>query len=189
MVKLYYTHVYPHLIGAISIWGSQSSTKQYLLPLIRTHKKIIRIVCNARPKTHTAPLMNKLEILSLTNLYTLRVCAEMHPFVHPDDTKPDVKRPHNDHHYIAVTNVHTHGTRYAKGHIFSPNNNKYSKTQAPKHTSAHFTEQHSDIWNSIPGHLRNTTSLRVFKKDLKKTLLTKQIQEHNALMTHGHHLI
>jgi hypothetical protein len=188
MVKLYYTHVYPHLIGAISIWGSQNNAKQYLKPLITTHKKIVRIVCNVRPRTHTAPLMNKLDILTLTNLYTLRVCTEMHPFIHPDDTKPEIKRPHNDHNYIAITNIHTHGTRYAKGHIFSPNTNKYSKTQAPKYTSAHFTERHSEIWNSLPGHLRNTASLHVFKKELKQQLLTEQIQEHNASMTHGHHL-
>jgi len=188
MVKLYYTHVFPHLIGAISIWGSQDNAKRYLQPLIRTHKKIIRIVCNVRPRTHTAPIMNKLGILNLTNLYTLRVCAEMHPFVHPDNTKI-INRPQNDHQYIAVTDVHAHGTRFAKrGQIFSPNNYKYLKTRQPRHTSAHLAEQHSTVWNSLSEHLRNTTSLHVFKKELKLALLKEQIHKFNTSMTHGHHL-
>lgn len=188
MVQLYYTHVYPHLIGAISIWGTQDGAKLYMKPLIRTHKKIIRIVCNVQPRTSTAPLMNKLGILNLQSLYTLRVCAEMHPFVHPDPKKPNINRPQHEHTYIAVTNIHAHNTRYAKGHIFSPNTNKYSKTRAPKHTAAHLTEKHSEVWNALSDSLRDITSLNTFKKELKKTLLAAQAQEHQKTMNHGHHL-
>ena len=40
----YFTHVYSHLIGNISIWGTADSKKTYIQPLIRTQKKIIRLI-------------------------------------------------------------------------------------------------------------------------------------------------
>ena len=160
MRNLYYTHVYPHLIGSISIWGTSQSNKEYMIPLIRTQKKIIRIVCKKPPRTPTAPLMQQLKILNLPNLYVLRVCAEMHPHVHP--SKQDTNRPQNDHVYVAVTDIHGHETRYSKGHIFSPNKNN------------HFTQRHIQEWNKLPPILRNTKSLPTFKKELKIHLLEEQ---------------
>ena len=188
MRGLYFTHVYPHLIGAISIWGTQDEAKQYLLPLVRTHKKIIRIMCNMPPRTHTAPLMHKLEILNLYYLYTMRVCAEMHPFVHIDTTQR-INRPQHDHTYVAITDIHYHQTRYAKGHMYSPNVNthQHSKTKQPN-TIAHFTSKHNEIWNTLPDNLRSTTSLTIFKKQLNMYLLKEQQREYTLSMTHGHHL-
>jgi hypothetical protein len=182
MRGLYFTHVYPHLIGAISIWGTQDEAKQYILPLVRTQKKIIRIMCNMPPRTHTAPLMHKLEILNL------RVCAEMHPFVHIDTTK-HINRPQHDHTYVPITDIHNHQTRYAKGHMYSPNVNthKWSTTRQPN-TIAHLTTKHNQIWNTLPSNLRSTTSLAIFKKQLKTYLLIEQQTEHTLRMTHGHHL-
>ena len=37
----YFTHVYPYLIGNISIWGTDNQNKTYIQPLIRLHKRII----------------------------------------------------------------------------------------------------------------------------------------------------
>lgn len=187
MTKLYYTHVYPHLIGAISVWGSQDKTKEYLQPLIRTHKKIIRIINNVPPRTPTAPLMQKLGILNLASLFTLRVCAEMHPYIYPPAEKP-LNRPHHNHTYIAITDIHMHDTRYSAGHIFSPNTNKYSKTKQPKHTSAHYTQIHTDVWNKLPANLRSTKSLTVFKHSLKKYLLEEQAHKLTQERQQGHHL-
>jgi hypothetical protein len=39
MKQLYFTHVYPHLIYAISIWGTNNEKSSYLQPLIRTRRK------------------------------------------------------------------------------------------------------------------------------------------------------
>ena len=187
MTKLYYTHVYPHLIGAISIWGSQDKTKDYLQPLIRTHKKIIRILHNVPPRTTTAPLMLKLGILDITRLYTLRVCAEMHPYIYPND-KEQQSRPHHNHTYITITDVHSHGTRYSANHIFAPNTYKYSKTKQPKHTSAYLTQLHIGVWNGIPTDIRSIKSLAIFKLQLKKHLLEEQARQLTFERQQGHHL-
>ena len=187
MTRLYYTHVYPHLIGAISIWGSQNKAKEHLRPLTRTHKKIIRILHNVPPRTPTAPLMQKLGILHLASLYTLRVCAEMHPYIYPVKEQQQ-SGPHHNHNYITVTEVHSHRTRYAAGHIFSPNAFKYSKTKQPKHASAYITQQHTDVWNGIPTEIRTIKSLAIFKQQLKKHLLTEQANQLILERQQGHHL-
>ena len=187
MLDLYYRDVYPHLIGAISIWGSQNDTKEYLQPLIRTHKKIIRILHRAPPRAPTAPLMLQLSILSLASLFTHRVCAEMHPYIHPSTDKP-LQRPHHNHTYITITNVHSHGTRYSANHLFAPNSHKYSKTTPPICESTHHAQIHIDIWNALPDTIKNITSLPTFKKQLKKHLLEEQQNKLNSERQQGHHL-
>jgi hypothetical protein len=110
MRQLYYMHAYPHLIGAIAIWGSDDEKKTYLQPLIRVQKKLIRIIKRLPPRTHTKPLMKELKILNITNLYTLRVCLEMHPYIHREI---EHNRPEHNHQYLLTEHIHDHATRQA----------------------------------------------------------------------------
>ena len=172
MKQLYYSHAYPHLIGTITIWGTEDPTKTYIQPLIRTQKKIIRIIMNLPPRTHTKPLMQDLHILNMTNLYILRVCTEMHPFIHTTDQN---NRPEHDHKYIWTVEIHEHKTRYTQQqHHYIPNPYQYSKEKEPKHTAAVFTRRYTEIWNTLPLELRTNRNLFSFKKKLKKYLLEKQ---------------
>jgi hypothetical protein len=189
MIRLYYTFVYPHLIGAISVWGTSDSTAQYMQPLRTTHKKIVRIVCNQPPRTHTMPLMNKHGILGLEKLYILRVSTEIHPYIHPNAAKPSIDRPQNDHQYVIITDVHAHGTRYSKNNMFIPNTNKYSKTQEPTHTSTHYAQIHTSIWNKLPTDINSIKCLTTFKTQLKLHLLETQRTAYQALLTQGYHQI
>ena len=83
MKQLYYSFIYPHLIYTLPIWGTHISNKIYIQPLHRTHKKIIRLICNKPPQTHTKPLMKQLGILNIFNLYIYRTSIDMHPIIHP----------------------------------------------------------------------------------------------------------
>ena len=159
----YYTHIYPHLILQISIWGTNDSSKTYIQPLIKAQKKILRLITNQSPKTHTKPIMKALSILSITSLYTLRVCAEMHPFIHP---KKQLNRPEHNHNYTQTSSVHNHATRLAK-----------QNHQFINYSTEHLTKQYAKTWNSIPAQLRNITSASTFKTQLKTHLL-KQQQKH-----------
>ena len=115
----YFTHIFPHLIGNISIWGTPDHKKVYIQPLIRTQKKIIRLITNTPPRTHTKPLMTKLRILSVINLYTLRVASETHPFIHPP--KP-LNRPDHNHEYLTPAHIHDYPTRHSQQrHLYIPN--------------------------------------------------------------------
>jgi hypothetical protein len=165
----YYTHVYPHLIGAISVWGTADPKKQYMRPLVLTQKKIIRLICNLPPCTHTKPLMKDLKILDMNNLYRLRVCIEMHPFIH--HTK-QLNRPTHDHKYIFTAQIHDYPTRYAQQHhAYIPNQNQKGKG---KMTMAFLTTEYSHTWNKIPQRIRDILAISIFKKELRKHLLQEQ---------------
>jgi hypothetical protein len=172
MRELYFTHAYPHLIGAITIWGTENDKKTYIQPLIRTQKKLIRLIKNLPPRTHTKPLMTELKILKLTNLYILRVCVEMHPFIHPPTL---TNRPEHIHNYLWTAQIHDYPTRYSRQkHHFIPNPYKYSKTKQPKYTMNYLTRQYTKIWNTLPLEIRNTSTLTTFTKLLKTYLLHQQ---------------
>ena len=123
MLSLYYSQVFPHLIYGITLWGSDNPQKTYLQPLIRTQKKIIRLIQNVPPRTHTKPIMQKLQILNIPKLVVLRVCVEMHP-VHrttqqtkpctlvplhnPDPRTQDSTQHSNTSTFLTHTNIHEH---------------------------------------------------------------------------------
>ena len=174
LLNLYYTHAYPHLIGAITIWGTHDAKKEYMQPLIRMQKKIIRLISSKPPRTHTKPLFSKMKLLNITNLYTLTTCLQMHPHIY---TKSQVNRPEHIHHYLHSSQIHEYPTRYSQQqHHYIPNSNthRYSKTRTPAHTLNKLTEQYSAIWNSIPLSIRQLQLLSPFKLALKDHLLRQQ---------------
>ena len=176
MLNLYNSQILPHLMYAVTIWGSSTLNKTYLQPLFRTQKKIVRLIKNAPPRTHTRPLFNELQILNIYNLYKLRVCVEMHPFIYP---QAQLNRPDNIHNYRHIAQVHEHNTRHAaKRHLQIPNPFQYSTTRTPTHTMDTLTRDYSHIWNSMPLSIRNTQSLQNFKTQLKAHLLEVQGNEH-----------
>ena len=166
MRELYFTHIFPLLIGSIAVWGTDDNKRVYIQPLIRTQKRIIRLIA------HTDPIMSKLNILNITNLYTLRVSIEMHPFIYP---RTPLNRPEHNNTYIYATHIHEHKTRYStKRHQFIPNTNKYSKIVRPYHTIDHYTTIYATVWNKLPEGIRTISELDDFKRKLRKHLMNKQ---------------
>ena len=179
MKRLYDTHVYPHLIYAIPIWGTDRKKAVYLQPLIVAHKRLVRTIRNVPARAHTKPIMTELDILTVPNLYTLRVCAEMHPFIHteapqhqqnrsqpkkrPEQKTEPMNRPQHVHHYVRTTDVHKHMTRRARKaemHLARSNNI--------------ITQRYADVWNALPSQIREIKSRNTFKTVLKAHLMEKQ---------------
>lgn len=173
MVQQYYANAYPHLISNITIWGTASTTPMYIRPLIRTQKRIIRLIANTTPRAHTKPIMNKLQILPITDLYTLQTCAEMHPHIY----KTELNRPTNIHKYTPATHIHEHNTRYASdGKHYIPAHQHHYHTASPEKASKHqMTHDYSKTWNKIPQEIRQIQSLPAFKRALKLHLLNKNL--------------
>lgn len=173
LIRYYYSHIYPHLLYAITIWGNNNTSKQYLQPLHRTHKKIIRIIFKQSHRAHTTPLMHQHNILNIYNIYTLQTAMETHTFIHP---QKKLNRPHNNHNYIKTWDIHKHATRFSiHQSLHIPNPLNYSQTKQNKYTLEHSTHIASHIWNSLPATLRKETTRNIFKKNLKKYLLNNQI--------------
>jgi hypothetical protein len=171
MKHIYYMHAFPHLIGAITVWGTNDRTKTYIDPIIKAQKKILRIIKNLPPRSHTKPIMTELKILNVFNLYILRVCLEMHPFIYP--TK-QTHRPEHDHNYISATQIHEYPTRYAQQlHQHIPNKYRYTKTTNSPNME-NYTKINSNIWNTLPQQLKENRSLSSFKKALRTYLQEQQ---------------
>jgi hypothetical protein len=175
MKKLYDTHVYPHLIYALPVWGTDKERAGYLKPLTLMHKRFVRLVRNVQIRAHTKPIMEELEILTLQNLYTLRVCSEMHPFIHPrqqvrtaSGTRthiPPPNRPKHIHHYPKTSESHRHATRGADAshqHLAEDNGH------------GHYAQRYAAIWNKLPPHLRSISGHKEFTGTLKAYLLANQ---------------
>jgi hypothetical protein len=175
MIGLYKSEVFPHFLYATTIWGSAQPNKTYLQPLYRTQKKIIRLIKNLSPRTHTKPLFAELKILNIYNIFRLRVCSEMHPFIYP---LAELSRPDNVHNYSYASHIHEHKTRYAtQRHIQIPNPFQYSRTRAPTHTMDPITREFAEQWNTIPVEIRQITSLTIFKQRLRHYLQETQDKE------------
>merc|ERR1711966_443089 len=167
MKDLYYMHVYPHLLGSIAIWGTDNPNREYIKSLVRTQKKIVRLIMNLPPRTHTKPLMAKLCILNVINLYTFRVCVEMHPYIH--QTK-HINRPEHNHHYIQTDLVHDYPTRH------SMTSNRFMARTTP-----YLTREYTRIWNTLTLELKQCSSIESFKTALKKFYLRNRA--HNSRTT------
>ena len=167
---LYFMHAYPHLISNISIWGTADKKKQYIKPLVTLQKKIIRLIFNCPPRTHTAPLMQELKVLNLYNLYTYRVSIEVHRFRHPTPSS-NTNRPQHNHVYTPVSQNHPHKTRYAQQqHLYNPSTARIKRNPA---SSSYINQRNTAVWNNLPATIANIRSLSNFKAILKTYLLAQ----------------
>jgi hypothetical protein len=113
--------------------------------------------------------MKELKLLNLYNLYTLRVCVEMHPHIYPTEPK---NRPQHDHEYIWTAQIHDYPTRHSlQQHQYIPNSHT---TKEPAHITEYLTRQYSAVWNTLPLAIRQEQCLPKFKLDLQAHLQTEQ---------------
>ena len=117
--------------------------------------------------------MAELKILDIQNLYTHRVCMQLHSFVHPSK---QLNRPQHNNRPLWTAELHEYPTRYSlQGHQYVPKPSAYrlSKKKAT-HTTSHFATKHWTVWNSIPERIRTERRRNVFKRALKEHLLRRQ---------------
>jgi len=186
MKQQYYSFIYPQLIYAITIWGHEKSNKEYLQKLHRTHKKIVRLMLNKPPRTHTQPLMHQYKIMNIFYLYIYRISVEMHPFIHPPEE--EINRPQHNHHYLTNPHHNPMRTRLAnhpyKQTLYIPNPYSYSKTYQPKHILHLSAAKHSAIWNCLRKDIQEEKNIKTFKRVLACFLLNDQNKnEHDKTKT------
>lgn len=164
MLQLYNSFIYPNFISNITIWGTDDTSKTYIMPLVTFQKSIVRLIKNVPPRAHTKPIMTELKILNIYNLYTLRVCLEVHSHLHP---KAVLNRPSHDHKYTRTSSVHHHRTRQSeRNHLYVQNAENYPKPN--------LTTTYTNVYNKVPPELQTIVSHRLFKQALKQYLQSKQ---------------
>ncbi len=150
LVTLYNSLIMPYFTYCIIIWGNTYST--YLHRLHTCQKKIIRIITFSEFNAHTRPLLIKLKILNIYQLYEYFVGMFVYKSLHY--MLPEMFRNFFIHN---KTSRKTLDLR--PGFCTSKTSEFQMKVTGPK------------IWNTISEKTRLSISLTSFKKRFKKELI------------------
>ena len=80
LLTLYYSFIYPYMLYCIEIWGSAS--KECLMSILRLQKRAVRIIKSVPIRTESAPMFQSLKLLSVFEIYTLKIAMFMYKYVH-----------------------------------------------------------------------------------------------------------
>ena len=103
LVNLYDSFVFPFLTYCIAIWGNASDI--HLDALIKTPKKIVRIISNSSFLAHTDELFKELNILPVHKLKLKKICLQM--FKNNNNTLLESISEL----FVPYTAIHTYNTR------------------------------------------------------------------------------
>jgi hypothetical protein len=160
LLALYYSFVYPYLSAGIEFWGCCS--KVLFNELLVLQKKCIRIISGAGFLDHCAPLAKQCDILMLNDLYDYSVKIIMFK-VFSSICCPAVSQL-----FLRCNNAHDVCTRSAL----------YNFYVYPCRTNIrrNFVANHGvQLWNLLPAAFRECMSLCVFKKLIRKHILSTYV--------------
>ena len=152
---LYHTFAYPYLTYCIHVWGNACIT--HLDPLIKTQKRLIRIICNAGYRDHTGPLFIETGILNLPGIYHYLLSTFMYRFNDKDLPKIFEEM------FKKTSDIHDYPTRQC--------NDYYGRQWKLKIRKRSPSIQAVQIWNKLPTSLKSCKTLSSFKICLKKYLV------------------
>ena len=146
LMNLYYSMIYPYLIYGNLIWGGTYST--HLNPLLLLQKRAVRIISKSSYLSHTDPIFSKLEILKLCDVHKYLVSQYVfkrkNSFLSNITPFRSTRQQHNLVSCFQRLTVCQHSLSYS----------------GPK------------IWNTLPPEIKNCDKFGLFKRNLKKFLLS-----------------
>ena len=158
---MYYSYVNPNLIYCNHIWGTSSSTNINRLFVLQ--KIVVRIICHAKPRTHSDPFFKELKFLNVRQINTYLIGQFM--YKHYNSDLPSIF----DSYFARTCDVHSHDTRQYANFYELPK----VRTDYCQHS---FRFRGSSIWNSIMKNKVNPDGhICSFKKQLKVLLTNDAI--------------
>ena len=145
-IMYYNSFILPYLTFNIINWGNTNQT--HLNPLITAQKRIIRTISDAGYLDSTTPLFHRLKLLKFEDLYKFHAIMDTH------------KRIMSGQYRV----LHTRNTRNSG--LAVPKFHRLSRTQQS------ITFNGPELWNKLPAHLRDISSLPILKIKLKEHLLS-----------------
>ena len=155
LISLYYSFAYPYFIYCNQVWGTNYRTcleKKFLI-----QKKNIRIITSSPYRAHTEPLFVANHLLNVYDINDYMVSLFMYKHITPE--LPTLFSSF----YRRNNSMHSHNTRLSED-LYVP----YARTNVRKFS---IRINGAVTWNSIPDTIRNSSTLNVFKKSLKKHLI------------------
>ena len=156
--QLYHTFIYPYLIYCVEIWGN--SKKIYLDRLIKTQKRIIRIITHSKPRTESKDLFKKVDILPFSTLVCYRIGILMFKL-----SLGLLPKNINDL-FQTNENIHAYNTRNKNKLYINKGNHEFVYST--------FVYQGTNLWNHILQNINTIVSFRTFKINLKIFLVNSQ---------------
>ena len=161
LITLYYSFAYPYFIYCNHVWGNNYASTLEKIKIIQ--KRLIRTITCSPYRAHTAPLFYANRLLETSDINTYITGTFMYQFV--NDNLPDIfegfcvrNRDRNVHQYN-VRNADELYVPYARLNI-----RKFSiKISGAK------------LWNVLPNHIKESSSVDVFKQNLRNYLIDNMI--------------
>ena len=148
-ITLYNTLILPHLDYCSTVW-SPSLCKKDLVKLQRIQNRAMRTILKCHPRTHITDMLDTLQWMSIKQRLHYNYCI----FLWKIQNKQTPQYLNN--YFTATSEIHTHNTRFStRGSIYLQRSHPKSLNNiGPK------------IWNEIPQHIRDASSLFSFKKSI-----------------------
>eukprot|EP00733_Pompholyxophrys_punicea_P000458 Pompholyxophrys_punicea_v1_NODE_127_length_3306_cov_27.855737.p2 type:complete len:324 gc:universal NODE_127_length_3306_cov_27.855737:1274-303(-) len=156
MLLLYSALIYPHLIYSIEIWGSNGASMR---PLLQFQKKIVRILTFSHFRAPSAPLFQHLRILTIAQIYQLRLAALTHKIIYRKIKQPLLLT------LTRQSTVHGYNTRGACVNLFTIPSSESEYGYRSLQMSC------TKLWNTLPAELTDIVAPIPFRKALKSKLL------------------
>ena len=159
LVMLYYSLIYPFLTYGLHVWGL--TFPSFLTQLFIIQKRAIRIISFSEPKSHSEPLFKSLNLLKLNDVIELQILS----FVQHQWSRR-LLPPWFSKYLNFTSSAHSYSTTQSCNrnlYVASVNTTSYGLR------SLNFTGPR--LWNSLPTSITNSSSLRIFRKTLKDSML------------------
>ena len=181
---IYYSLVYSHLSYGIEAWGSAAKSNLNKLNVLQ--HKATRILSGVQyfqvygqepgPLPSSEPLYKNLEILKFEDIFKLNVAK----FVYSTLT---FQSPINFHEWFSYDHeIHDHSTRsgtevirdgYFDVGVSAQSYTLHTKGSQNKYGENMIQKSGPIIWNSVPEHIQDASSISSFKYQLKKHLIAQ----------------
>ena len=133
--------MYPHFKYCITSWG-KTNTKTFQ-PLTTTQKKVFQIMTNSSNTTRSDPLLTKLQLLKLNDIYKFQLAITMYNISNKIWNIDSQTQP-----IISINSIHKHQTRLVK------QNNYHLHLIRTNLGKSIITFGGPKIWNEIPKHIK-----------------------------------
>ena len=159
LYTLYCTLVLPYVNYNILVWGN--TCHSYLDKILKLQKWAVRSITNSHYRSHSAPLFNELKILNVYDTYKLE--AGIFMFKYSLNLLPE----NFECFFSKNKDLHKYFTRNGNDFILTRNKKVFSdqsiKTSGPL------------LWKSIDHKIKNSNSIKHFRTQLKRHLLSNYI--------------
>ena len=127
--------------------------------ILRLQKRAVRLCTGSGYFDHTDPLFSRLKTLKITDIHFMQIAVFMYRL-----NKNELPVSFCDD-FTLNRDIHNYPTRHSSDfHLFTPRT-------ALAHKSIRYVGP--DIWNVLPSHIRNCSTIISFKRNMKELLLSK----------------